>query len=107
MEELEESYKMAQTEDEKAFVVQKMTNLGFIAMTSNFTWLRGFFMVVLAKPDTTYTNPQKAEYWKSQGYQAIDNENTSQLRNVVFELLDLMTSSANQAISSFGADLTM
>lgn len=107
VEELEESYKMAQTDDEKAFVVQKMTNLGFIAMTSNFTWLRGFFMVVLAKPDTTYTNPQKAEYWKSQGYQAIDNENTSQLRNVVFELLDLMTSSANQAISSFGADLTM
>ncbi len=107
MEELEESYQMAQTEDEKAFVVQKMTNLGFLAMTSNFTWLRGFFMAVLAKPETTYTNPQKAEYWKSQGYQAIDNENTSQLRNVVFELLDLMTSSANQAISSFGADLTM
>ena len=107
MEELEESYRMAETEDEKAFVAQKMSNLGFQAMTSNFTWLRGFFMVVLAKPETQYDNPQKAEYWKSQGYQAIDNENTAQLRNAVFELLDLMTSSANQAISSFGADLTM
>ena len=64
-------------------------------------------MVVLARPETSYTNPQKAEYWKSQGYQAIDNQNTAQLRNTVFELLDLLTSSANQAISSFGADLTM
>ena len=107
MAELEESYSMAETEDEKAFVAQKMRNLGFQAMTTNFTWLRGFFMVVLAKPETKYTNPQKAEYWKSQGYQAIDNENTAQLRNAVFELLDLLTSSANQAISSFGADLTM
>lgn len=107
MEELEEAYSMAETEDEKAFVAQKMSNLGFMAMTSNFTWLRGFFMVVLARPETSYTNPQKAEYWKSQGYQAIDNQNTAQLRNTVFELLDLLTSSANQAISSFGADLTM
>lgn len=107
MAELEESYSMAETEDEKAFVAQKMSQLGFMAMTSNFTWLRGFFMAVLARPETTYTNPQKAEYWKSQGYQAIDNSNTAQLRNTVFELLDLMTSSANQAIASFGADLTM
>lgn len=107
MSELEESYSMAETADEKAFVAQKMRNLGFQAMTNNFSWLRGFFMVVLAKPETSYTNPQKAEYWKSQGYEAIDNNNTAQLRNVVFELLDLMTSSANQAISSYGADLTM
>lgn len=107
MEELEEAYSMAQTDDEKAFVVQKMSNLGFIAMTSNFTWLRDFFLAVLAKQGTSYSNPQKAEYWKTQGYQAIDNKNTAQLRNTVFELLDLMTSSANQAISSYGADLTM
>ena len=30
-----------------------------------------------------------------------------QLRKAVFELLELMTSSANQAVSAFGADLTM
>lgn len=107
MAELEESYSMAETEDEKAFVAQKMTNLGFQAMTSNYIWLRGFFMAVLARPETSYDNPQKAEYWKSQGYQAIENQNTAQLRNAVFELLELMTSSANQAISSYGADLTM
>ncbi len=49
----------------------------------------------------------KAEYWKSQAYLAIDSKNAVQLRKAVFELLDLMTSSASQAMSAFGADLTM
>lgn len=104
---LEESYNLAETEDEKSFIAKKMSNLGFEAMTTNYGWLKNFFSNVLCKPDTSYTNAQKAEYWKSQAYLAIDSNNATQLRKAVFELLGLMTSSANQAVSSFGADLTM
>lgn len=104
---LEESYGLAETAEEKSFIANKMSNLGFQAMTNNFGWLKAFFSVVLSKPETKYTNAQKAEYWKSQAYLAMDSKNVSQLRKAVFELLDLMTSSANQAVSAFGADLTM
>ena len=76
-------------------------------MTSNYNWLKAFFTLVLSKPETSYTNAQKAEYWKSQAYLAMDSKNTEQLRKAVFELLELMTSSAGQAVSAFGADLTM
>lgn len=104
---LEESYNLADTAEEKSFYADKMSNLGFHAMTNNFGWLKTFFSVVLCRPETSYTNSQKAEYWKSQAYLAIDSKNTTHLRKAVFELLDLMTSSASQAVSTFGADLTM
>ena len=105
--ELEESYSLAETAEEKGFIANKMSNLGFQAMTTNYGWLKAFFSIVLSKPETKYTNAQKAEYWKSQAYLAMDSRNATQLRKAVFELLDLMTSSANQAVSAFGADLTM
>ena len=105
--ELEESYELAETAEEKSFVANKMSNLGFEAMTTNYGWLKAFFSAVLSSPDTKYTNAQKAEYWKSQAYLAMDSKNATQLRKAVFELLELMTSSANQAVSAFGADLTM
>lgn len=98
---------MAETAEEKGFIANKMSNLGFEAMTTNYGWLKSFFSVVLCKPETKYTNAQKAEYWKSQAYLAMDSKNTAQLRKAVFELLELMTSSANQAVSAFGADLMM
>ena len=104
---LEESYELAETAEEKSFIASKMSNLGFEAMTTNYGWLRAFFSVVLSKPETKYTNAQKAEYWKSQAYLAMDSNNAVHLRQAVFELLGLMTSSANQAVSAFGADLTM
>lgn len=104
---LEESYELAETAEEKGFIANKMSNLGFEAMTTNYGWLKSFFSIVLCKPETKYTNAQKAEYWKSQAYLAMDSKNAVQLRKAVFELLELMTSSANQAVSAFGADLTM
>lgn len=105
--ELEESYELAETAEEKSFIANKMNHLGFQAMTTNYGWLKAFFSMVLSKPETKYTNPQKAEYWKSQAYLAMDSKNAVQLRKAVFELLELMTSSANQAVSAFRADLTM
>jgi len=105
--ELEESYELAETSEEKSFVATKMENLGFQAMTTNYEWLKAFFSCVLSKPETTYNNAQKAEYWKSQAYLAMDSKNATQLHNAVFELLGLMTASANQAVAAFGADLTM
>ncbi len=107
MAELDESYRLADNADEKTFIANKMSNIGFEAMTTHFGWLKAFFSNVLCKPETSYTNPQKAEYWKSQAYLAMDSQNAVQLRKAVFELLDIMTSSSNQAISAFGADLTM
>lgn len=104
---LEESYQLAETSEEKSFIANKMSNLGFEAMTTNYGWLKSFFSIVLSKPEIKYTNAQKAEYWKSQAYLAMDSKNATQLRKAVFELLELMTSSANQAVSAFGADLTM
>ncbi len=104
---LEESYELAETSEEKSFIANKMSNLGFEAMTTNYGWLKSFFSIVLSKPETKYTNAQKAEYWKSQAYLAMDSKNATHLRKAVFELLDLMTSSASQAVSAFGADLTM
>lgn len=105
--ELEESYNLAETAEEKSFVASKMSNLGFEAMTNNYCWLEAFFSHVLCKPETRFTNSQKAEYWKSQAYLAMDSKNTTQLRKAIFELLDLLTSSASQAVAAFGSDLTM
>lgn len=107
MADLDEAYRLADNPDEKTFIANKMSNLGFETMTTNYNWLRAFFSNVLCKPDTKYTNAQKAEYWKSQAYLAMDSQNAIHLRKAVFELLDIMTSSSNQAISAFGADLTM
>ena len=107
MADLDESYRLADNSDEKSFIANKMSSLGFETMTTNYNWLKLFFSNVLCKPDTQYTNAQKAEYWKSQAYLAMDSQNAVQLRKAVFELLDIMTSSSNQAISTFGADLTM
>jgi molecular chaperone DnaK len=107
MADLEEAYRFADNSDEKTFIANKMSNLGFETMTTNYDWLRAFFSNVLCKPETKYTNAQKAEHWKSQAYLAMDSQNAIQLRKAVFELLDIMTSSSNQAISTFGADLTM
>lgn len=104
---LEESYEQAETAEEKGFIANKMSNLGFEAMTNNYGWLKAFFSHVLSKPDTKFANAQKAEYWKSQAYLAMDSKNVSQLRKAVFELLDLMPSSASQAVTAFGSDLTM
>ena len=101
------SYSLAQTKDEKEFIAEKIGRVGFQAMTNNFDWLIDFFEHVLINPDRSYTNVPKAEYWKSRGYEAIDSYSTSELRTAVFELLDLLTSSANQAIAEFGADLTI
>lgn len=105
--ELEESYSLADTSEEKSFIATKMENLGFQAMTTNYEWLKAFFTFVLSKPETKYNNAQKAEYWKSQAYLAMDSRNATQLHNAVFALLELMTASANQAVAAFGADLTM
>lgn len=105
--ELEEAYELAETSEEKSFIANKMSSLGFQAMTTNYEWLKMFFSDVLSMPETKYNNAQKAEYWKSQAYLGIDSRNVTQLRKAVFELLELMTSSANQAVSEFGADLTM
>ncbi len=107
MAELDETYRLAEDADEKTFIANKMSNIGFEAMTTNYTWLCAFFNNVLCKPDTTFNNPQKAEYWKSQAYQGIDSKNVVQLRKAVFELFELMTSSSNQAMANYGADLTM
>lgn len=103
----EEANQALDNPDERTFIANKMSNLGFETMTTNYNWLRAFFSNVLCKPDTKYTNAQKAEYWKSQAYLAMDSQNAVHLRKAVFELLDIMTSSSNQAISAFGADLTM
>lgn len=105
--ELEESYELAESTEEKSFIANKMSNLGLQAITTNYSWLSAFFCIVLCKPETKYTNAQKAEYWKSQAYLAMDSENVTQLSKAVLELLELMTSSAYQAISTFRADLTM
>ncbi len=106
-EELEDSFKYASSEEEKAFVLEKMSQVAFFAKTNNYNWLHGFFDVVLSKPGTQYKNAQKAEYWKKQAYEAINDHSIAQLRKAVFELLGLLTSSANDAVVAFGSDLTM
>ena len=46
---LEESYEQAETAEEKGFIANKMSNLGFEAMTNNYGWLKAFFSHVLSK----------------------------------------------------------
>lgn len=104
---LQSAYNRSDDEEERSFIAEKIDTLGFEVMTNNFNWLRGFFTVVLADSEKVYSNPQKAEYWKSQAYQAIDSQNRSQLRKAVFELLDILTSGSSQAISHYTADLTL
>lgn len=106
LEELEESYQEAETPEEKKYISDKMSNIGTKAMLNNFDFLRGIFLAVLAKPETLYVNDQKAEYWKSQAYQGIEDENINQLRKADLELLGLLQSGASDAIATFTSDLT-
>jgi molecular chaperone DnaK len=107
LENLKSSYEMAQSDDEKAFVLEQVKELVFETKFNSFDWLSGFFFVFLSQPETKYTNPQKAEFWKVKAFKAHQAHNTLELRKATFELCGLLTSSASDAIASFTSDLTV
>lgn len=105
-EDLEEQLQQAANSQEEDYILNKMANLGFEAMTWNFDFMSFMFTKNLAD-DNSYTNRGQADFWKNKAREAIRNHNTADLRKAVFSLLDLKPSGANDAISRLRSDLTM
>ena len=103
---LEEQLHQASSKQEEDYVLDKMSNLGFRAMTWNFNFLAGFFVNMLDNAND-YTNRGQADFWKSKAREAMRNHNTEELRKAVFSLLELKPTGANDAISRLRSDLTM
>ncbi len=107
-EELEYEYKNSYSEEEKQYVLDKMDKLKAVTLLNSFEFLRSIFTVVLARPEHEYVNRQKAEYWKTQAYEAINNNNVAQLRNAFIELMNLQPNTANNSFAGLNlADLTL
>ena len=63
--------------------------------------------LLVGSENFTYTDNQKANYWKNQVVVAYRSNNTTQLKKAVFELIGLLESSANTSIGFVAADLKL
>ena len=105
--EAKKAYNEATDDENRDFYMQKMENMRFEVMTNNFNWLANTLMNIASDNSIRYTDAQKAEYWKSEGRDAIQRNDKIQLKNAVFGLLGLMVNSANGSINSVIADLRL
>ena len=105
-EKLETSYHAESNPDNQKYYMDEMTKFRFEVITNSFEWLSDFgaFMV---SDHVSYSDQQKADYWKVQLAQGYQTKNTEQLKNAVFQLLNLTASSSNDAINAFRADLKL
>lgn len=105
-EDLEDQLRQASNPQEENYILNKMDNLGFEAMTWNFDFM-SFFYVNNMEDDNSFMNRGQADFWKGKAREAIRNHNIADLRKAMFSLLDLKPSGANDAISRLRSDLTM
>lgn len=104
-EKLESSYYSETNPDNKKYYMDEMEKFRFNVITNSFEWLSGFGAFLASGEHVVYSDQQKAEYWKVQLAQGYKSKNIEQLRNAVFQLLNLTASSSNDAINAFRADL--
>lgn len=105
-EDLREQLKNATNSQEEDYIIQKIDQLGFEAMTWNFDYMSFIFNKILSN-DNRFTNRGQADYWKGKAREAVRNHSISDLRKAIFSLFDLLPSGANDAVSRLHSDLTM
>ncbi len=105
-EDLEEQLEQATNHQEEDYILNKMSTLGFEAMTWNFDFMSFIFTKDLAN-GSDFTNRGQADFWKNKAREAIRNQQIGDLREAIFKLFSLKPSGANDAISRLRSDLTM
>lgn len=98
---------LAEAEDEREHIINRMSNLGFTTIINSFDWLESFFIRVFIDSVVSYDNVDQAEKWKREGLKAIENEDIYRLREAVFKLLDLLSKSSEEAVREYMPDLTV
>ena len=106
-EKLENSYHSETNPDNQKYYMDEMTKLRFEVITNSFEWLSGFGAFLVSGDHIVFSDQQKADYWKVQLAQGYNAKNVEQLKNAVFQLLNLTASSSNDAINAFRADLRL
>ena len=97
-------YDAAKDPDRKQFLISKMDSLETDVVVNNFDWLKMIFLAYYAS-STSYTNRPKAEYWKSEGKKAIQNEDTIKLSEAINKLYSLLQRSVSESVNVTLADL--
>ena len=101
---LRRQYDAAKDPDRKQFLISKMDSLETDVVVNNFDWLKMIFLANYAS-STSYTNRPKAEYWKSEGKKAIQNEDTIKLSEAINKLYSLLQRSVSESVNVTLADL--
>ena len=101
---LRRQYDAAKDPDSKQFLIGKMDSLESDVVFNNFDWLKMIFLANYAS-STSYTNRPKAEYWKSEGQKAIQNEDRKKLREAINNLNSLIQRSVSESVNVTLADL--
>lgn len=90
--------------DSRKFVINKMDQLDTAVLNNSFEWLQSIFLYY-EHAFIAYTDPQKADYWKSEGRKAVNAHDTNALRTAIIRLQNLRLQSARESVSGQLADL--
>ena len=101
---LKQQYETTKDPDSKQFIMGKMDRLEADVVYSSFEWLKMIFLQNYAIA-MNYTDQQKAEFWKGEGAQAIQNRNIVKLLQVINNLRDLKIRSASESVNVMLSDL--
>lgn len=103
-EKLKAQLSKAKDPDSRSFVVNKMDQLDSAVLNSSFDWLQSIFHLY-EHYFTAFTDPQKADYWRSEGRKAINAHDKDALRTAIIRLQNLRLQSASESVSGQLADL--
>ena len=81
-----------------------MDQLDTAVLNNSFEWLQSIFLYY-EHAFIAYTDPQKADYWKSEGRKAANAHDTNALRTAIIRLQNLRLQSASESVSGQLADL--
>ena len=102
---LEIQYNSSSSDEEKKFLMDRITDISFNIFMNSRELLAGFYYDRFANSGVSYTNDPKAVYWKGLAETAISSGDIRQLREAVFKLMDLQEKSVDSAIGDLNADL--
>ncbi len=103
---LKNSYDTESSEDNKKYLIDEIRSLHVDVLFDSFDWLSNFGAYLISDK-VTYTNNQRADYWKNQLVVAYRSNNKQQLQKAVGELLHLTEKSVNTSIGFIAADLKL
>ena len=94
----------AKDPDSRKFVINKMDQLDTNVLNNSFEWLQSIFFYY-DRAFIAYTDPQKADYWKSEARKAVAAGDANALKAALIRLQNLRLQSASESQNVVLADL--